>query len=302
MKKHKLPIILMFVSPALLCYLLVFFYPTIRTTVMSFFNIKNIMDGVHKWEFVGFDNYLSIWKSDLFVQSMVNFIKIWFFGGIIVFIIAMLMSVILTSGIKGKSFFRAVIYLPNVVSAVAMGTMWIQYVYNPKYGLLKTLFEFLGLDNLAAIKWTTPDNIFWAMLIAFNFGMVGYFMLIYISGIERIPATFYEAATLEGANIFVKFYRITLPLLKGVIKTTLVLWTISDVGFFVWSQVFSMLNPVPGTVTPMVYMYQSIFGNNMIVTDRNVGLGATVGVLLMVIVVIVFALTNILIKEEDVEF
>ena len=127
-------------------------------------------------------------------------------------------------------------------------------------------------------------------------------MLIFMAAMENIPVSFYEAATLAGANVFQKFYYITLPLLKDVFRTNIVLWTISSVAFFIWSQVFSPLNPEPGTVTPMVYMYQMVFGNNMVVTDRNVGAGAAVGVILTVIVVVMFIITSKIFKGEEYEY
>ena len=128
MKKSK-SMMIIFLTPAVLSYLVIFLYPSIRTAFMSLFKVENITDAVSSWEFVGFGNYLGLTESSLFLQSMKNLLSIWFLGGIIVFILALLFSVILTSGVKYKSFYRAVIYLPNVVSAVAMGTMWMQYVF-----------------------------------------------------------------------------------------------------------------------------------------------------------------------------
>ena len=79
---------------------------------------------------------------------MMNILKIWALGGIIVLSVSLLFGVILTSGIRGKKFFRAIIYLPNIVSAVALATMWLQYVYSSKFGLLKGCFGFrLGIKH-----------------------------------------------------------------------------------------------------------------------------------------------------------
>ncbi len=301
MRKSKL-MMFVFLTPAVLLYLLVFLYPTARTAVMSFFRIDSISDAVSSWLFVGLDNFKQLFASKLFMRSMANIGGIWLWGGIGVFFLSLLFAVILTSGIRYKSFFRAAIYLPNVISAVAMGTMWMQYVYSAKYGLFKQFFSFFKLEALAKTQWTAPENIFGSLLVAYSFGMVGYFMLIFMAGIEKIPTDFYEAASLEGAGRFVQFKNITIPLIKGIFRTNIVLWSISIVGFFVWSQVFSPLNPEPGTVTPMVYMYQLVFGANMVVSDRNVGAGAAVGVLLAAGVIIVFALANLLIKDDDYEF
>lgn len=288
-------------GPAVLLYLLIYLYPTVRTTIMSFYSPETITSRMADWEFVGFGNFVKLSESTIFIQSMINIGKIWLFGGFLVLLLALVFAIILTSGVRFKAFFKSVIYLPNVISAVALGTMWLQYVYSPKYGLFKNIFSFLGLESLANFQWTDPNNQFWAMLIAYNFGMVGYFMITYMAGIERIPTDYYEAATLEGANIVQQFFHITLPLLKGVVKTTVVLWSVRAVGFFVWSQIFSPLVPDTSTITPMVYMYQAVFGTEL-TASSDPGAGAAVGVLMTVIVVILFFLSNALIREEDVDF
>ncbi len=301
MKRNK-TMLFVFLAPAVLSYLAIFLYPTARTALMSLFDVANITDSVSIWRFVGFDNYRTLFTESLFMTAMKNIAGIWLYGGIGIFTVSLLFAVILTSGVKFKSFFRAVVYLPNVISAVAMGTMWIHYVYNAKYGLFKTVFATLGIESLSNIQWTAPDNVFGSLIVAYSFGMVGYFMLIFMAGIEKIPADFFEAATLEGAGGLRKFKSITFPLLKDVLRTNIVLWSINAVGFFVWSQIFSPLTPEMGTVTPMVYMYQTVFGGSTVVTDRNVGAGAAVGVVLTGIVILSFVVTNILFRDEKLEY
>lgn len=301
MKRSK-TMMIVFLGPAVLSYLIVFLYPTLRTTLMSLFEVGNITDPISGWQFVGIDNFRTLFSESLFMTSLKNIFGIWLWGGIGIFFVSMLFAVILTSGVKFKSFFRAVVYLPNVISAVAMGTMWIHYVYNAKYGLFKTLFGLIGADGLASIQWTAPDGVFGSLIIAYSFGMVGYFMLIFMAGIEKIPADYFEAATIEGASSVRKFRSITFPLLKDVLRTNIVLWSINAVGFFVWSQIFSPLTPEMGTVTPMVYMYQTVFGGSTVVIDRNVGAGAAVGVILTIIVVLSFLLTNVIFKNEQLEY
>ena len=259
MKKNK-GMIIAFLTPALFMFVMVFLLSICRTILMSFFKIDGITDSFSKWQFTGLENYIKLANTTLFKQSMLNLGKIWLIGGIIVMFLALLFAVILTSGIRFKSFFRAMIYLPNVVSAVALATMWLQYVYSPKFGLLKNVFTTLGLDSLAKIQWLDSEHKFMALLLAYCFGMVGYHMLIFASGIERISTDYYEAATLDGANKLGQFRYITLPLLKGVFKTNITMWSVTSVGFFVWSQLFSTVTADTQTITPMVYLYMQIFG------------------------------------------
>ena len=301
MKKNK-GMIVLFLAPAVLFFLVIFVYPIIRTVLMTFFKIDGVTDAMSLWQFTGLENYIKLLNTSLFRTAMGNLGKIWLFGGIIVLSLSLLFGVIITSGIRFKKFYRAVIYLPNIVSAVALATMWLQYVYNPQYGLFKTMFSAMGLDALANIPWTDGDHKFMALLIAYCFGMVGYHMLIWTSGIERISPDYYEAAYIDGAHKIHQFRYITLPLLKGVFKTNVTMWSVSCVGFFVWSQLFSTVTAETSTITPMVYMYMQMFGAGNTMTERNAGLAAAIGVVLSICVVIVFTLSNVLLKDDDLEF
>ena len=203
--KQNKKMIVCFLTPALFFFVVMYLYPIIRTVIMSFFNVEGVSDPMSEWSFNGLGNYQKLIETQLFRTSMMNMLKIFIIGGIAVMVIALLFAVILTSGVRLKSFWRAVIYVPNIINAVAIATMWIQYVFNKRFGLLHSFFTALGLEDLASIDYMNGKWKFWSLLIAFCFGSVGYFMLIFISGIERIPTDYYEAATIDGANKFQQF-------------------------------------------------------------------------------------------------
>lgn len=298
MKNKNKSMIILFLTPAIIAYLIMFLYPTLRTFFMSFFKVATLTQGLSEWQFNGITNYINMFNDELFQKSIQNSIKIWLIGGTFSLTIALLIALIINSGIKGKSFFRAVIYLPNTISAIAMGTMWMQYVFSAKYGLFKDIFTFLRLDTLAEIAWTSPKYIFMSMLIAYCFGIIGYHMLIFIAGLDSIPEELHEAATVDGANKWNTFTRITLPLLKGTIKTNIILWTLSTAGFFVWSRIFSPINLDIEVITPMVYMYTKAFGANIHASIIDVGIGAAVGIVLVCMILVSFVLCNLLIKDD----
>jgi multiple sugar transport system permease protein len=302
MLKPNRPVIITFLAPAVLCYVLVFLYPTLRTTVMSFFAVEGVSDPVSKWSFNGLGNYQKLFSTPIFIQSVKNIGRIWFVGGCGVMCMALIFAVALTGNLKGTKFFRSAIYLPNVVSAVAMGTMWINYVYNSDYGLLHNVLSALGLRAASGTLWTAPGLLFWSMLTAYCFGMVGYHMLIFISGIEQIPRDYYEAALLEGANVLQRFFYVTVPNMRGVIRTNIVMWTVFTVGFFVWGQLFSPVNLSNDTVAPMNYMYELVFGaSSAATTVRDTGSGAAIGVILMLMVIAVFFATVFVVRNDDAE-
>ncbi|HIV92166.1 MAG TPA: sugar ABC transporter permease [Candidatus Eisenbergiella stercoravium] len=302
MKRNR-SMIIAFSVPATLIFAATFIYPIIRTVIMSFFSIQEITDSMDKWSFNGIGNYISLLQTPLYRTSWVNLFKIFLIGGIITLGVSLLLAVILKSGVRGRGFFQAAIYLPNVISAVAMATMWIQYVFNSSYGFLTNLFKALHLDFLANIQWLDSDHKFWALLISYCFGMIGHFMLIWISGIERIGNDYYEAASIDGAGKVGQFFYITLPLLRGILRTNIIMWSISVSGFFIWSKLFSPITADTSTIVPMIYMYDKLFGaENTGDVVRDAGTAAAIGVMLCLFIVLVFTLVNRMIKNDDLEF
>lgn len=297
MKKNK-TMIALFIAPTIFCLLLMYVYPVCRTVIMSFFKVESVTASTGTWSFNGLDNYIKIMHNASFISSMKNMLLIWLVGGIITLFLSMVIAVVLTSGIRGAKFFKAAIYMPNIISAVALATMWVQYIFNYDYGLLNQIVKMFGGEN---IRWLGSDLIFWAMMAAFIFGSVGYYMLIFISGIEGIPAELYEAATIDGANVVTKLTRITLPLLKGVIRTTITFWSINATTFFLWTKMFSPINTEDTTIVPVVYLYDTVFGGKGVV-ERDAGAGAAVGVVLTLIIIAVYTITNLTLKDSELEY
>ncbi len=288
--------ILIFMAPAVILMLSVFFYPAVRTTAMSFFGVPRVTTPMSDWTFKGLQNFIDLFNTPLFVTSLLNILKIWVFCGIATIILSLVFAVAFTTQLRFKKFFRAIVYLPNVIAAIAIGYMWLLYVYNSNFGLLHNLFAKLGWQSMAEFGWLSTDHVFLSMCIANVFGNVGYFMMMYIAGIEKIPVDYYEASRIEGANVFQQFRCITLPLIKGVFATSAVLWTTRTVGFFALSQVFKGVQ----TYTPMLFTYETLFGTEFTV-DINAGTAAAAAVVMTVTVVIISSLINHCIKDEAYE-
>ena len=246
--------VLIFMMPAVVLMIVIFLYPTLRTIIMSMFNAKSVTTPLADWKFVGFDNFIKLIETPLFVRSMANIGKIWIYNGIATLVLSMLFALAFTKDIRFKKFFRTIVYLPNVI-----------------------------------------DNMFLSMCIANVFGNVGYFMMMFIAGIEKIPTDYFEAASLEGATGSQRFWHIIFPLTKGVLRTAIVLWTTRTMGFFALSQVFAGVN----TYTPMLFTYQTLFGTEVASESINAGMAAAAAVLMTVIVVFVSLILNRAIKDES---
>lgn len=304
MKRGEKRMIVIFMAPLVAVYLIFFLYPTLRTGLMSFFELSSLSSSMENWSFVGLKNYMELFQNSLFLKSYGNIIKILLIGGVGVFAISLYFAVVMQGRFRGKKVLRAIIYLPNIITPVALVAMWTQYIYNSQFGLLHSIFSAVGLDGLANIPWNSSQMAFWSMLIAFSFGSVGYYMVIYMAAIEQIPEDYFECARMEGANRFQIFRGITLPLLKPTTNTALTFWAAGSVNFFLWSRVFSS-NPLdPETLVPASYMFTMAFGSNQMSTTAGlkVGPASAIGVLLTLTMLAVYALIHLLSGKEKHEY
>jgi len=292
--KRKKSTLLMFIGPAMILFLVFFIYPVIRTLSMSFFDVPSMSSKISTWKFVGLRNFFALYRTG-FRMSLVMLFKVWAICGAIVCVLALLYAVMLTSGVIGKGFFRSMLYLPNVIPQIAIGYMWTLYVFSSRFGMLKKFFTAIGWKKMAEFAWTSPDNMFISMCIAYIFSNVGFFVLNYMAAIENIPSSLYEAAAIDGARPVACFFRITLPLIRNTLVSSITIWTTRVCAFFALSRVFAAAS----TVSPLVYIYNVIFGNES--GSTAVGVGAAAAVVLAVIVVVVFLLSNLIPANKDVE-
>ena len=292
--RQKRSTMFLFIAPAITLFLVFFIYPLIRTAAMSLFDVRAISSPVNTWKFIGLENFRYLSKTT-FPDSVGTLVKIWFICGIIIFFLAIFFAVMLTSGIKGKGFFRSMLYLPNVIPQIAIGYMWTLYVFSSRFGMLKKTFTALGWAKLAEFGWTSPDNMFMSMCVAYIFSNVGYFVLMYMAAIESIPSSMYEAATIDGASKMDQFKRITLPLIGNTLISSITIWTTRVCAFFALSRVFVAAK----TVSPLMYIYDVVFGSES--GNTAVGVGAAGAVVLTGIVVFVFVTSNLIPKNKDIE-
>ncbi len=293
LKRKKLTIFL-FIAPAMILFLVFFCVPVLRTLAMSFFEVDSMSSKVSSWTFVSLENFKALDMTS-FPGTLKMLFKVWAICGIIVFAVALLYAVLLTSGVRGKGFFRSMLYLPNVIPQIAIGYMWTLYVFSSRFGLLKKFFASIGWEAMANFGWTSPDHMFLSMCIAYIFSNVGYFVLMYMAAIESIPKSLYEAAAIDGAKPMAQFWTITFPLIRNTLVSSITIWTTRVCAFFALSRVFAAAD----TVSPLMFVYNAVFGAE---SGRTaVGVGAAAAVIISLIVVVVFLISNLIPKNRDVE-
>lgn len=268
--KDKGPLIA-FLAPAVFLVVLFFVLPVIYVCVVSLLKWDGISDPV----FRGVTNFTKLFNDKAFVRSVTNNI-IWAAVAACVQVpLAMLMAIILSRKPKGWKFFRTVYFFPQVISGIALATMW-RAVYNAESGLLNNLLISMGMGNLACDWLGGIKTAFPACLIYWVF-YVGYYMVIMMADITTIDDTYYEAATIDGATDLQQAIHITIPLIKHSSLLTCI--TLASVmGLRQFEQVYMLTNggPANRTSTIVLYLYKKL-------QDSNYGMAAASAVILIII-------------------
>lgn len=270
----------LFLVPALLSYSLVVVYPAISSLILSFYR----WDGLFftKKVFIGFQNYSYIIMQDPVFKTALENNVIWTVVSLLVpTSIGLAMALLLNQRFRGRTLFRGIFYLPFIVSSIAVGEMW-NWIYYPTIGFLDSVLRAVGLQAWSLGWLSNPHIALYAVLVASSWQGVGAPMVIFLAGLQTIPAETYEAAQVEGANRRQTLVYITLPLLFR--ETFVVIFCITLVGSLkVFDIVYAMTQGGPADATQVLgtWMYFQTFVFN------NVGEGAALSWILVFLVTIV---------------
>jgi ABC-type sugar transport system permease subunit len=279
--KSKTRLIILFLLPAGILYGGFFLLPTAWSFYYSAFDFSGFGDAM---KFVGFDNFKSLAIDPVFWMSLRNSLYILLVGGIVTFGLAFMFSVMINAGIKGKRFFRAALFLPNVISTVALTTLWSVAVFGSRTGILPNGLKALGLVAESKYLWTAPEHVFNTVMIAIVWINVGYYVVLILAGMDKIPGELYEAARIEGASQPRVFFGITVPLIWDVIVISFVTWGIGALKVFEFPFAFMGANEDPNLYTLNIYLYIMGFGKRMPIF--RLGYATAIGVVLVLLALV----------------
>ncbi|MFC1734473.1 carbohydrate ABC transporter permease [Candidatus Hydrogenedentota bacterium] len=262
----------LFVSPWVLGFSLFVAFPFVVSFYFSFCEY-NILTPP-RW--VGLRNYNDLFFHDpQFWKSLYNTV---FYAAISVplaIVFGVGLALLLSTNMRGMGFFRTVFYLPSIVPIVAQSILWI-WLFNPQLGLINSILGAMGIDGpawLASTEWSKP-----ALIIMGLWG-VGNAMLIYLAGLKDIPTSFYEAAEVDGANIWQRTRYIALPMLSPVIFFNAVMGIIYAFQYFTQAYIMTGGGPENSTTFTGLYIFQQAW------SYLNMGYASAVAWILFVIIV-----------------
>lgn len=264
-----------FVAPTIIGLLILNFYPAVSTVYQSFFKTGDFGRGNI---FNGIDNYIKLMTDGAIWQSFWNTIKYAIIEVPLGVVIALILAVFLNKKLIGTSAYRTIFFLPMVCAPAAVAMVW-KWLYNTQFGLINNIF---GTN----ISWISNPQIAWISIgIIGVWSIIGYNMVLFISGLQEIPGDYYEAASIDGATGIKQFFHITVPLLSPttffIVQTRLIAaLTVFDLMLVVMDKTNVAL-PKVQSVVYLFYQYSFINGNK--------GMGAAlVTILLAFIMVITF--------------
>jgi raffinose/stachyose/melibiose transport system permease protein len=279
----------LYLAPAFVFYLLFAFGPLVYTTWLSFFD----WDGLTVGTWTGLDNYDEVLSDPDIRASFVHSLVLILFYAVLPTLLGLLLaSLIAHSRVRGVTFFRAVLFMPQTIALVTVAIAW-TWIYAPD-GPLNEALDAVGLDSvsrgwLGDFTWALP-----ALGLVGTWIMFGLCLVLFLAGIQKIPQSLYEAARVDGAGRVREFFAVTLPGLRGELAVALTLTTIYALRTFDLIYVSTQGGPGTSTTVPSVLVYQNAF------TNGRVGLAAAVAVILtLLIFVVAFGITRLVDRDPS---
>lgn len=286
--KNKKPIIF-FLAPAFAFIIVFLYYPFIQNIINSFQEISGLGSAAKGWQDPWYSNYTTLLKDETMRIALKNTLIMLFvtvFGQVG---IALFLSILTDRISHGAKFFRVVYFFPIVISATALGLLFFLIVLYDK-GMLNQLREIFGATKLVDFK-SKPYAIF-TMILPVMWQYVGFYFIILVTGLNNISSELYEAAAIDGATPYQQVKYLSLPLLRNVICTCVVLAVTGSLKVF----------DLPWTLFPRgmsdtwltgTYMYYQVFNAN------NVDYSSAIAVLIVILGVVLSKLVNTIFKEKE---
>jgi ABC-type sugar transport system permease subunit len=265
--------------------------PSLTSIQLSFTN----WDGLNPvYRYIGLDNYIEIFTSKRFLGAFRNTLYITFLVSIGENITALALALALDKVRWFKSLFRAIFYIPVLISGIVSGFIWLT-MYNWNFGVINTLLLQAGLESLR-VNWVGDPNIVLSSLIfTIIWKGMGYYMVIYLAGLQSIPKDCLESATIDGANSWQSFWYITFPLLAGSLTINFTLSLIN--GLKIFDQIVVMTNGGPGfaseTITYLIY--------RVAFSEGRQGFGTALAVVLFILIFVLNGIQSRVLRAREVQ-
>lgn len=288
-KKRENLSLLLFVAPAFIVYFIFKLYPTFSGIYYSMTSWNGLAKNK---QFIGLDNFFEIYKDTNFWRSMLFTSKYVIVMLFVANILALSLAVAIESRSKAKGMLRTLFCMPNMISMIIGGYMW-NFIFTK---VLYYLADNWGMTFLDKSWIGDPKYAFIAIIIVSSWGIVGYLMIIYMAALQGVPIHLMEAAGLDGATTWQKFWRITFPMIRHSL-TICIFWTLNSM-FQVFDVIYSLTGGGPGRATQSVAIniYEEAFSGNI-----RYGYATAKSMVLFLVVLIITMIQISVMKRKEEE-
>jgi len=281
-------------APSLLGYMLFTLYPNVLSIYYSLLD----WDGLTDAKFVGISNFTQMLQDKFVWRALYHNLLLMVAVPVLTVLISLVLAYLLNNKTyRENSFYKVVYFFTNVLSTVVIALLW-AFIYDGSFGLLNGILGIFGLDMNSFYWLGDSKTALWALVVPMVWGGVGLYVIIFINAISAIPKSLYEAAELEGARPMTILFRITIPLLRSVIRVCVVFIVLGTIKGFELVLVLTNGGPEGSTDVIGLYMYNLAFGKDY----HNYGYASAIGMLLFVILVAAKFIIDKYYPEEKVEF
>lgn len=298
-KFQKTIFLLLAVGPSLAGYFLFDLYPNV---VSAYYSLLE-WDGVSEKKFYGLKNFARLLTDENVWSSGLNNLIIMVIVPISVIIISLLLAYALTNKTFAEiRLYRNVFFIPNVLSTVIVALIF-TFIFDGSFGLLNALLRSVGID-LGSFYWLGEENTaLLAVMVTMVWGGVGFYLIIFMNAMKAIPKTIYESALLDGASSMVRLFKITVPLIWGIIKVSMLFLMLGALKGFEIVLILTDGGPSGKTDVLGLYMFNLAFGSIASGTGiHRYGYASAIGMLIFVIMVVSKILIDKFANKEPVEF
>lgn len=276
-------------APALIMYSALYLYPALSNLVYS----TQKWDGVTKPEFVGLKNFIHLLTDDdLFLKVLGNNIRFTIIVVIAQTGFALLFATFLTKNTKTNIFLRTVYFFPTILSSVSVGLIW-TFLYDPNYGFINATLKAVGLDNLA-LNWLGDSKYsLYAVAVTQVWFHTGQMVVIYIAGLQQIPAELYEAAEVDGATRWQQFKYVTWPMALPTTAVVVAYTTIQTFRAFDLIYAMTQGGPLNSSDLLVTLVYNTAF------VGYKFGYAATQTIFLVLLVMLVTWLQRRVLRTDN---
>ncbi|MHA6481418.1 carbohydrate ABC transporter permease [Paenibacillus sp. strain BS8-2] len=286
MMKGDRKYIFLFLLPAAVFMSIFLYYPFFKSMYLSFFRTS----GFFSKTFVGFDNYVRMFSDELLGAATLHTLELMLYVIVFQVGIALILAVLVDNITWGKGFFRMVFFFPVVISGTAIALLFVLF-YNYQFGLLNNILQNFGLEK---VLWLSENNALKAIAVPTVWHYVGFYFVLFLTAMAKIPSDFYEAAKLEGITGIKKTFLLTIPLIMSDIKVVITLAITGTLKVFEF--IFVLTRGQSGTEVLGTYMYKKAL------VDQNFGYGSTIAIYIVVFGVLLSLLANRLMKRDEITY